>query len=282
PGSAELSRAAGRLAVTLKQYPDAVGLLSAAVLRRSNDGEALYYLGLAQAALGETQPARFAWDQAAAVPGWRAVSLLQLGRLAAREGDPEGGLRLVQQALADAPEVIRAGGMEVALLRATGRLPEAKGRLRHWTSIDPASSFLRHEAVLLGSVDEALWAHLASDPERVLELAVDYMALGLWSDAHALLARRYPTAGVFAEPGTALPQDYPLVAYYRGYCAEKAGRLGREDFAIASRQSTRYVFPNRPESMAVLHRALEVDPQDAAAHFLLGSLHLSGGDADEA
>jgi len=282
PGSAELSRAAGRLAVTLKQYPDAVGLLSAAVLRRSNDGEALYYLGLAQAALGETQPARFAWDQAAAVPGWRAVSLLQLGRLAAREGDPEGGLRLVQQALADAPEVIRAGGMEVALLRATGRLPEAKARLRHWTSIDPASSFLRNEAALLGSTDEPLWAHLASDPERVLELAVDYMALGLWSDAHALLARRYPAAGVFAEPGTALPQDYPLVAYYRGYCAEKAGRSGREDFTLAAHQSTRYVFPIRPESIAVLRRALEVDPQDATAHFLLGSLHLSGGNADEA
>jgi tetratricopeptide (TPR) repeat protein len=303
PDSPELHRAAGRLAVQLKRYDQAIEPLSKAVARRSNDAEALYYLGLAQAAVGETQKARFAWDQAATLPGWRGASLLQLGRLAAREGsglescldpahptggchssrpDPRLGLRLVRQALAEAPEMIRAGGMEVALLRRTGRLEEAMARLRHWQSIDPPSSFLRHEAVLLGAADEGLWAHLASDPERVLELAVDYMALGLWDDAHALLARRHPSAGVVAEPGTVLPQDYPLVAYYRGFCAEKMGRAGREDFALASRQSTRYVFPNRPESVLVLRRAVEVNPQDATAHFLLGSLLLSGGQSDAA
>jgi tetratricopeptide (TPR) repeat protein len=282
PDSSELERAAGRLAVQLKRHDEAVGPLSRAVARRSNDAEALYYLGLAQAALGETQKARFAWDQAATLPGWRAASLLQLGRLTAREGNPGEGLRLVRQALAAAPEMIRAGGMEVALLRRTGRAGEAKARLRHWRSVDPPSSFLRHEAVLLGAADEALWAHLASDPERVLELAVDYMALGLWDDAHALLARRYPSAGVVAEPGVVLPQDYPLVGYYRGYCAERAGRSGREDFALASRQSTRYVFPNRAESLVVLRRATEVEPGDATAHFLLGSLHLSGGRTDDA
>lgn len=309
PDSPELQRAAGRLFVGLKRYAEGVVPLSKAVARRSNDAEALYYLGLAHAALGETQKARFAWDQAATLPAWRAPSLLQLGRLASREGsglesahssgacveaehaasecrnsrpDPRQGLRLVRQALAAAPEMIRAGGMEVALLRRTGQAGEARARLRHWQSVDPPSSFLRHEAVLLGAADEALWAHLAGDPERVLELAVDYMALGLWDDAHALLARHYPTTGVVAEPGTVLPQNYPLVAYYRGYCAEKAGRSGREDFAVASRQSTRFVFPNRPESLVVLRRAVETSPQDATAHFLLGSLLLSGGQSDAA
>jgi tetratricopeptide (TPR) repeat protein len=188
----------------------------------------------------------------------------------------------LRQALAVAPGMIRAGGMEVALLRRTGRVEEAKARLAYWRSLDPPSSPLRNEAVLLGGADAGLWAHLAGDPERVLELAVDYMSIGAWDDAHALLARRYPTAGRVAEPGAALPQDYPLVAYYRGYCAEEMGLSGREDFALASRQSTRYVFPNRPESVTVLRRALELDPADATAHFLLGSLHLSGGNTGAA
>jgi tetratricopeptide (TPR) repeat protein len=303
PRSVALERAAGRLLVGLKRYAEATGPLSRAVARASNDAEALYYLGVAQAALGETQKARFAWDQAATLPGWRAASLLQLGRLAAREGsdlesahgavarpnsrsDPirgvDEGLQLVRQALAEAPGMIRAGGMEVALLRRAGRIEEAKARLAHWRAEDPPSSFLRHEGVLLGASDAALWTHLAGDPERVLELAVDYIALGFWDDAHALLARTYPSTGVVAEPGAVLPQDYPLVAYYRGYCEEQRGRSGREDFAHASRLSTRYVFPNRPESAVVLRRALASNSGDATAHFLLGSLLLSGGQSDEA
>jgi tetratricopeptide (TPR) repeat protein len=281
PASPGLQKAAGRLAVQLRRYAEAVQPLSKAVERSSNDAEALYYRGLAQAALGETQRALFAWDQAATIPEWRGPAILQLARLAARE-DPGEGLRLVRQALEASPGMIRAGGMEVALLRRTGRLEEAKARLAHWRSVDPPSSLLRHEAALLGEADEGLWAHLAGDPERVLELVVDYMALGLWDDAHALLARRYPSQGVVSEPGTALPQEYPLVAYYRGYCAERNGGSGAQDYALASRQSTRFVFPNRAESAVVLRRALQVDPRDATAHFLLGSLLLAGGQADEA
>ena len=282
PESLALHRAAGRLAVGLKRYAEAIPHLSRVVARASNDGEALYYLGLAQDALGETQHARFAWDQAAAAPGTRAPSLLQLGSLAAREADAAQGLRLIEAALADAPGMLRAGGLEVALLRHLGRTSQARERLRHWLAEDPASSLLRNERILLGGRDAALWAHLASDPERVLQVAVDYMSLGLWDDARALLARPYPAAGAVAEPGTVLPQEYPLVAYYRGYCEERLGRSGREDFALASRQSTRYVFPNRRESILVLRRALEVTPADATAHFLLGSLLLSGGQTEEA
>ena len=299
PDSPELQRAAGRLAVQLKRYDEAVEPLSKAVALRSNDAEALYYLGLAHAALGATQKARFAWDQAATLPAWRAASFLQLGRLAAREGsdlesdhdaverltsrsDPRQGLRLVRLALAEAPEMIRAGAWRWPSCDARASSRRRRRGCGTGSRSTHRAPSCRHEAVLLGAADEALWTHLAGDPERVLEIAVDYMALGLWDDAHALLARRYASTGVVAEPGMALPQDYPLVAYYRGYCAERMSRPGREDFALASRQSTRYVFPNRPESLVVLRRAVEVDPRDATAHFLLGSLLLSGGQSDAA
>jgi tetratricopeptide (TPR) repeat protein len=87
---------------------------------------------------------------------------------------------------------------------------------------------------------------------------------------------------VSAEPGELAPQDHPLVAYYRGYCRERSGGSGRPDYAAASKLSTRYVFPNRPGTIPVLRAALAADPKDATAHFLLGSLHLSGGRVDEA
>jgi tetratricopeptide (TPR) repeat protein len=60
------------------------------------------------------------------------------------------------------------------------------------------------------------------------------------------------------------------------------GGSPQADFAAASRMSTVYVFPNRAESFPVFRRAVEANPADATARFLLGSLYLSGGMSDEA
>ena len=180
--------------------------------------------------------------------------------------------------MAEKPDAIRAGGLEVALLRALGRADEARARLAEWRRRDPTSAFLRYEATRLGGDDPALWRHLAADPERILEIAVDYMRVGLWAEAEALLARSYPTGpGVVGEPGVPRPEAYPLLAYYRGYCRAQQGRDGGADYDAASHEPLAYVFPNRPESFAVLRAAIAHRADDASAHFLLGSLYLSGG-----
>jgi tetratricopeptide (TPR) repeat protein len=128
-----------------------------------------------------------------------------------------------------------------------------------------------------------LWRHLAGDPERIIEIAVDYMRFGLVTEALALLERDFPTGeGVVAEPGAPSPASYPLIAYYRGYCRDALGGDGSADFAAASRMPTAYVFPNRPETLEVLQHAIEHNPADATAHFLLGSIYLSGGMVDQA
>ena len=85
-----------------------------------------------------------------------------------------------------------------------------------------------------------------------------------------------------AEAGTLAPQDHPLIGYYRGYCRERAGGSGQADYRAAAALSTRYVFPSRASTFPVLKAALAADPSDATAHFLLGSLLLSGGRSDEA
>ena len=59
--------------------------------------------------------------------------------------------------------------------------------------------------------------------------------------------------------------------------ASSSGQDARADYAAASRLPTAYVFPQRAESLPVLARAVAVNPDDATAHFLLGSLYLSGG-----
>src|SRR5207244_8970828 len=65
-------------------------------------------------------------------------------------------------------------------------------------------------------------------------------------------------------------------------CRKRVAESGAPAFGAAARMSTRYVFPSRPETFPVLHAALQANPQDATAHFLLGSLYLSGGMAEAA
>ena len=283
PGSLPLLRAAGRLSVGLKQYDVAAQWLAGVLSRVSNDYESAYYFGLAQLGRGDTAAARRAFETAQGYGRWRTPARFELAALTARGGRQAEALRLLQTVGRETPEDTRAGGLEVALLRWLGRSGDARRRLASLLAADPTAAFLRLEAVRLGERDDALWRHLAADPERIIEVAVDYIRFGLFDEALDLLSRDYPTGpSVVTEPGMPSPSAYPLIAYYRGYVHRLAGENGAADLAMASRQPTTYVFPNRPETFPVLRAALEHDPDDATAHFLLGGLFLSGGMADSA
>jgi tetratricopeptide (TPR) repeat protein len=283
PASYELARALGRLAVHLKRYDEAVDRLEQALSRVTNDAEVQYYLGCAYAARRETARAQELFESAAHSRSWRTAAASQLGRILAREGRQPQALGWMEQATRSDPDAVRVGAFEVILLRRTGQVRRARERLAYWLGVDPTNSTLRTERVRLGRSDAALLAHLGGDPQRVLDVALDYMELGAWDDAVDVLAREYPTGrDVHAEPGALAPQLHPEVAYYRGFCREQLGGSGRQDFEAASRMSTAYVFPQRAWTLPVLSKAIEVNAADATARFLLGSLYLSGGMADRA
>ena len=283
PESLSLLEASGRLAVDLHRYAEAAERLEKAQARNTTDPEVQYYLALAHEALGQDRKARSEYEAAHEFRAYRAPALLKLAQADVRAGDFARALDRLREGERTSPDAVRAGALEVALLRHLDRRTEAAARLGEWRRLDPTSSMLRYEAVRQGGADEPLWGHLGADPDRVLDLAVEYMAAGLYADALDVLDRRYPkVGGLLTEPGAAAPQDHPEVVYYRGYCREKLGGSGAADYAAASKLSTRYVFPNRPESLVVLPRALAANPQDATAHFLMGTLMLASGRAPDA
>ncbi len=286
--SVALRKAAGRLAVTLKQYEAGADDLRSVLARVSNDYEASYYLGHALARSGDTTRARLAWENAQRFGVYRNASRLALAALAARRGDRAGAVGLLQRIAAETGDGIRAAGVraagvELGLLRAMGSTDHARLRVEQWRRLDPTSSFVRYEATRLGEDDPGLWSHLAADPERILEIVVDYVRFGLYQDALNLLEQSFPAdESVKREPGMPRPDDYPLISYYRGYVRQLLGRDPSADFDRAAGLPTRYVSPNRPETFEVLDAALQHDPRDATAHFLLGALYLSGGMAERA
>jgi len=281
PRSVPLQRAAGRLAVDLKQYERSATLLGRVLKRISNDGESWYYLGLARESMGDERGARNAWERAQAGGGFRDPARYALAGWYARRGQPDSALVLLDRLTHEAPDNVRAGRMGVALARTLSR-SDARARLGHWRQLDPTDNLLRLEAVRLGEADSGLPAHLAGDPERIVGIAAAYLRFGLVDDAVAVLSGPWPTRGVHAEPGMPRPEAYPLIAYYRGYARERGGRSGAADYRLGSQLPVTYVFPNRRQTEPVLRTALNTNPDDATAHLLLGSLFLSGGRADAA
>jgi tetratricopeptide (TPR) repeat protein len=103
-------------------------------------------------------------------------------------------------------------------------------------------------------------AVLREHPATVLETAIEYGNAGLWPDAVAVLDSA-PGAGVAA-------------AYYLAYATEQAGDAAKATacYASAANASLALAFPYQGELIAVFRRALEVNPRDARAAYLLGNL----------
>ena len=285
PGSAALLKAAGRLAATFgwsaatdAGASDALRWLEAAHARNTTDAETEYYLGLALADAGRTRGALQHLYAAERFRSTRSPAALQLARVLALDGQPDAALHVVEAVNAENDRASALGGVQIALLRELGRVKEAQELATRWRAIDPLSSVLRHEGVLLGKDEPALWVHLAADANRVLDLVDQYLAMGAHREALSLLERRYPAVEApMREPGSVTPGESPLVAYYRGYVRLKTGGDPAADYREARSLSTAYVFPNRKSSFRVLEAALKADPNDAQARFLLGSLYLAKG-----
>ncbi|MBV8810927.1 MAG: DUF5107 domain-containing protein, partial [Acidobacteriaceae bacterium] len=277
PKSLALSKAAGRVAVCLLRYRDGIRHLAPVEERNTTDPEASYYLAIAYDGLGDEWKARAAYERAHRLPQYRAAAALRLAELEARSGRMREAERYLEESLRAAPDDLRAAEELVAVREALGDPDSARTFAQKWLERHPLSYFLREE---LGTPD---LPHLGADPDRVLNIAAQYVRLGLYQPALQVLSRSYPAPPADqSEPGAVLPQNHVLVAYFRAYCKQKLGEPAEQDYAAASQLSTRYTFPNRAEALEVLQAALRARPSDGTAHYLLGTLLFSRGLTDAA
>jgi tetratricopeptide (TPR) repeat protein len=100
------------------------------------------------------------------------------------------------------------------------------------------------------------------DAQIYLDLAFDYAAAGLWSDAISLLE------------DTAQGPIYPMVAYALGYFYQQSGNGAKsaEWYARGAKARADYCFPFRLDELNILREVLRVNPNDAFARYYLGNL----------
>lgn len=277
PESFELCKAAGRLFASLLRFQEARPLLESVHARNTSDPEVSYYLAIAYDGLGNNQQARESYEAAARMPEFRAAAGMRLGELTAREGNLKQADFYLHLAADASANDLRTAEELVAVLRAEGQKDKSQKLAQEWLSRFPQSYFL------LEQVGKPDLHHLADDSDRVLNIASEYIRLGMYSEALTVLSRSYPGAVADeSEPGQLNPNQHPLIAYYRGYCQEKLGKSGSADFTAAEKLPADYVFPSRGEDLQVLTDALNANSQDASAHYLLGTLYFSKGVTDEA
>jgi tetratricopeptide (TPR) repeat protein len=143
--------------------------------------------------------------------------------------------------------------------------------------MDPMSGFLKEE---IGAPD---LPHLAADPYRVLRVAAEYINFGLYRKALTVLERTYPQVPPDqSEPSSVLPQDHPMVLYYAAYCKANLHLDTAQNWQRAQRLSPSLVFPSSTTDRIVLNAALEANPNDGTAQYLLGTLLFSKGLHDAA
>jgi tetratricopeptide (TPR) repeat protein len=270
-------KAAGRLSASLLHYEQAATLLQRALDRNTTDAETAYYLGIAYEGVASSQKARNAFEIAFRLPEWRAAAAVRLAELSAREQNLNQAKFYLSSALQSAPNDLRAIEESVAIDKALGMEKQAHARAKESLLRFSLSDFLRNE---IGNVDPQ---HLANDHSRILNIAREYMRLGLYRSALDVLSRQYPDPHPDeSEPGVTAPARDPMLAYYRAYCRMKLGESSAADDHIAASLPTAYVFPSGAEDLIVLRAAVQANASDANAHYLLGTLYFSRGIADQA
>ncbi len=222
------------------------------------DCEPYYNLGLALKAAGHTEKAFDAFYKAVWDGNMQDKAFYQLACIAAGRGSYEEALNFIEKSLVRGLHNLKARVLKTALLRITGRSGEAIAFANETKKIDALDHGCRYELYrLTGNNLDEMQSVMRSDNHNYVELALSYIAAGLYSEADSVLS-------------LAPDSDEPMVHYYRYACTGDASELTK-----AENGSPLYCFPNRIEDIAVLRNAIKGGGNYAA--YYLGNLFYDKG-----
>ncbi|MGC9326930.1 MAG: DUF5107 domain-containing protein, partial [Candidatus Hinthialibacter sp.] len=283
PGDSRVNTQLGILYCQQGRFAEAEEKLQTAVDRlfnnytRPKDGEAYYYLGVAQQAQGKYKEAYDAFYRASWSMAWRTASYFSLAQLDCLAGDYAGALDHLHQSLAFNALNTKAMHLKTAVLRKLERLDEAEQCLHQASAIDPLDPCLHNERALVNQarnqpeqadiVLHFLRSVMKDSIQANLEMAVDYGDAGFYDEAIEILSR------VDADSVTS-GENIAIVYYYLAHYWDQKGEQDRAQKLCrrAAAAPADFGFPFRLESIGVLQKAIDQNPGDAMAPYYLGNL----------
>ena len=104
---------------------------------------------------------------------------------------------------------------------------------------------------------------MRDNPHNYIEISLDYANAGLWDEAYILISMYIQE----------VQKPYPIALYCQGWYVSQLGNGEQtlKTFELASEQLPDFCFPNRIEEVIVLQKAIEVNPNDSNAFYMLGN-----------
>ena len=227
------------------------------------EGELYYYIGLAQKELGQVEKAYQNLARSTWYYQWHAAGYYQLAQMESKKGNYEKALEYIKEAYSTNTRDGRIVVLYSSLLRKLGKKENGIKLLDELLAYDPLNFIALYEKGL--SQDDpslAKWHGNMQDlNNNYLEIATNYMNAGLLEEGITLLsALENPTN--------------PLIYYYLSWFHSESGDLSKagEMLKLAKNLSLDYCFPYRQETEIVLNSAIQMDPQNATAYYLIGNL----------
>ena len=251
------------------KYDEALKYLQAAADKlnvkyfQPKEGELFYYRGMALKALGHYEEAYKDLARSTWYYQWFSAGNYQLALLESQKGNYAKALDYVQEAYSTNNRDGRIIVLYASLLRKFGDKAKAESHLEVQLAYDPLDFNALYELGLLQGESSMAKCHknMQDVENNYLEIATHYMNAGLLDDGLKLLS------------GLDGPKN-PLVHYYLSWFYSKLDNetKAREYLSSANRCSLEYIFPYRTETEMVLQNAIQTDPENAMAYYLLGNL----------
>ncbi len=261
-------------------------------LRRNKDaGDAHYYLGLVKRAEGKITEAEDHLIWAARSGHRESVSRYELGEIALAQGRISEAVDQLSHAVMLDPRDLKARTVLALAERLAGKLESAQLHIDAVVQELPIDYLALHEQHEISkahgqeakakAASDDLWRILSREPDSVLEVVFDYMAVGRRGEARQILEEAIRGGQEQTTDGRS-KRVYPMLYYTLGYLYQQDGDLSRarDEYKLGAKGDPSFVFPHRVEEIKILYAAFEANRADGRAAYYLGNA-LASKDRDE-
>ncbi len=231
------------------------------------DGEPLYNLGLSLKYQGKVEEAYEYFYKSCWNAAWQDAGYYSLAQISSSKQNWQEALSEIDKSLVRNWHNHRARHSKATILRHLNKKKEASSLITESLLIDKFNFGCLFEKFLLNNSQkdvEIIIKRMGDDSRNYSELMIDYMSAGCWEEALKVTEIAFK----------ALSRPEVILIYFKAWCLFELKRKEEaiETIIVAEKLMPDYCFPNQPEAIIALQKAINLVDYTPKASYLLGNL----------